>query len=59
MRARFALLAATAASMALAVQADTTTATWQTRVEITKEGAHCADDPNCFNRFHLPRPTVA
>jgi formamidase len=40
-------------------QADTTDVTWQNRVVIEKEGAHCADDPNCFNRYHPAIPTVA
>jgi len=39
--------------------ADTTDVTWQNRVEITKGGAHCADDPNCFNRFHPAIPASA
>jgi len=41
--------------------ADTTDVTWQNRVEITKEGAHCADDANCFNRYHpaIPEATTA
>jgi formamidase len=38
--------------------ADTTEVTWQNRVEIAKEGAHCADDPNCFNRYHPAIPPV-
>jgi formamidase len=39
--------------------ADTTAVTWQTRVEIQKKGAHCVDDPNCFNRYHPAIPAVA
>ena len=38
--------------------ADTTNVTWQNRVEIRKEGAHCADDPNCFNRYHPAIPNA-
>jgi len=36
--------------------ADTGEVTWQDRVEIPREGAHCADDPNCFNRYHPAIP---
>ena len=32
--------------------ADTTDVKTQTVVEITKKGAHCEQDPNCFNRYH-------
>ena len=39
--------------------ADTTDVTWQNRVEITKDGAHCADDANCFNRYHPAIPAAA
>ena len=39
--------------------ADTTDVTWQTRVVIEKEGDHCVDDPNCFNRYHPAIPSVA
>ena len=39
--------------------ADTTDVTWKTIVEVTKEGEHCADDPNCFNRYHPAIPPVA
>jgi formamidase len=39
--------------------ADTTDVRWQSRVEIAKEGAHCADDPNCFNRYHPEIPPAA
>ncbi|MDJ0896566.1 MAG: acetamidase/formamidase family protein [Alphaproteobacteria bacterium] len=39
--------------------ADTTDVTWQTRVVVEKQGAHCADDPNCFNRFHPAIPPGA
>ena len=43
------------------VLADTTDVTWQNRVELLKEGEHCADDPNCFNRYHpaIPAATTA
>ncbi len=39
--------------------ADTTDVQWQTIVEIEKAGAHCADDPNCFNRYHSATKPVA
>jgi formamidase len=37
---------------ALSVHADTTDVKTQSRVVVKKMGAHCADDPNCFNRYH-------
>jgi formamidase len=40
-------------------QADTTDVTWQNQVIVAKEGAHCADDPNCFNRYHPSIPPAA
>lgn len=39
-----------------AAVADTTDVRWQNRVVVAKEGAHCVDDPNCFNRYH---PAIA
>ena len=39
--------------------ADTTDVQTQTTVEVLKEGAHCEDDPNCFNRYHPAIPPVA
>jgi formamidase len=45
--------------LAHAAQADTSDVTWQSRVVVAKEGAHCADDPNCFNRYHPAIPPVA
>lgn len=32
--------------------ADTTDVKTQTIVEVFKEGPHCEEDPNCFNRYH-------
>jgi formamidase len=32
--------------------ADTSDVTWQNRVVVQKNGDHCSDDPNCFNRYH-------
>ena len=42
-----------------AALADTTDVTWQSRVVVAKSGAHCADDPHCFNRYHAAIPPVA
>ncbi|MBX2823979.1 MAG: acetamidase/formamidase family protein [Gammaproteobacteria bacterium] len=40
------------------LQADTTDVQWQDTVTVAKEGDHCVDDPNCFNRYHPEIPTV-
>lgn len=39
--------------------ADTTDSKWQSKVVIAKQGVHCVDDPNCFNRYHPDIPAVA
>ena len=39
--------------------ADTTDVVWQETVAVEKQGAHCVDDPNCFNRYHSAIPAVA
>ncbi len=39
-----------------AARADTTEQKWQSRVVVAKTGAHCADDRNCFNRYHPAIP---
>ncbi len=39
--------------------ADTTDQTWQRTVVVAKQGAHCVDDRNCFNRYHPRIPAVA
>ena len=39
--------------------ADTTDQKWMTKVVVGKQGDHCADDPNCFNRYHPAIPPVA
>jgi formamidase len=39
--------------------ADTTDAKWQNQVVIAKQGAHCVDDPQCFNRYHPDIPAIA
>ncbi len=57
---RFITLGAAALlSFVATAQADTTDVRWQTRVVVEKQGAHCVDDPNCFNRYHPNIPTVA
>ncbi|MGF1476861.1 MAG: acetamidase/formamidase family protein [Geminicoccaceae bacterium] len=50
-----AMLALAAAMPALA---DTGEVTWHQVIEIPREGAHCADDPSCFNRYHPAIPPV-
>ena len=40
------------AMLALPVLADTTDVKTQSIVYVNKRGAHCADDPNCMNRYH-------
>jgi formamidase len=53
MKARLtALLAVTAACAAGTVWADTSDVKTQSWVYVKKSGAHCADDPNCMNRYH-------
>ena len=39
--------------------ADTTDVKTQTIVEVFKEGPHCEEDPNCFNRYHHAIKPVA
>lgn len=39
--------------------ADTTEVTHETPVIVAKGGTHCADDPNCFNRYHPAIPPVS
>lgn len=39
--------------------ADTTDVKSQSYVEVKKQGAHCSDDPNCFNRYHPAIKAVA
>ena len=54
------LMLASALSMAgFQALADTTDQRWMTKVELTKRGMHCADDPNCFNRYHPDIPSKA
>jgi len=50
---RFAVLAAVPLALAaFSASADTTDVKTQSRVVVKKMGAHCADDANCFNRYH-------
>lgn len=39
--------------------ADTTEVKSQSVIEVTKKGAHCEQDPNCFNRYHPAIKPVA
>ncbi|MGI9384276.1 MAG: acetamidase/formamidase family protein [Methyloligellaceae bacterium] len=41
------------------LRADTTDVKWQNKVIVAKKGAHCVDDPNCFNRYNPAIPPVA
>jgi formamidase len=61
MKARFAALCAAlaAASLAVPAWADTTDVKTQSWVHVKKTGAHCADDPNCMNRYHPAIKPVA
>lgn len=55
------LLAGVASLFILSTQtiADTTDQRWMTKVELTKQGMHCIDDANCFNRYHPEIPSKA
>ena len=53
------LAAVAAATLAAPVWADTTDVKTQSWVRVKKTGAHCADDPNCMNRYHPAIPTIA
>ena len=48
-----------AATLAMPAFADTTDQKWMNKVVVAKQGDHCADDPNCFNRYHPAIPPVA
>lgn len=54
-----ALVAAMGATLTLNALADTTDVKTQSRVYIPKKGVHCAQDPNCMNRYHPAIPPVA
>jgi len=60
MRQMLSLLVSTVLAMLAApVFADTTDVRTQSFVEVTKHGAHCADDKNCMNRYHYAIPPIA
>ena len=65
MRQALRLLAASCALAGVSVlaatsgSADTGAVTWQTRVVLERSGDFCADDPNCFNRYHPDIPAAA
>ncbi len=59
MRIRIVMATAAVCLGAGAAWADTTDVTWSTQVVLAKDGEHCVDDPNCFNRFHPAIPPVA
>ena len=48
-----------AALAATGARADTTDVKSQSRVLVPKKGAHCVDDPHCFNRYHPAIPPVS
>lgn len=39
--------------------ADTSEVTHTDPIIVGKQGPHCAEDPNCFNRYHPAIPTIA
>ena len=41
------------------VKTDTTDSKWKKNVEVKKQGDHCKDDKNCFNRYHPAIKPVA
>ncbi len=53
------LVAMAAASVGPFAFADTADVKTQTIVEVKKKGAHCEQDPNCFNRYHPAIKPVA
>ena len=59
MKLRLALCATALFGYVGTAAADTTDSKWQNRVVIAKQGVHCVDDPNCFNRYHPDIPAVA
>ena len=56
---RLIIMAGLALGFAAPALADTTDQTWMNKVELTKQGDHCSDDPNCFNRYHPDIPPRA
>ncbi len=59
MRTLLPLILTAALVAAFTARADTTDSKWATTVVVTKTGDHCADDPNCMNRYHPAIPAVA
>lgn len=59
MRGRLITFAVLIFGLLCQASADTTSQHWMTKVEVTKQGAHCAGDPNCFNRYHPAIPSRA
>ncbi|MFZ2649522.1 MAG: acetamidase/formamidase family protein [Burkholderiaceae bacterium] len=53
------VMAVAAAGFAQSIFADTTSVKSQSTVEVKKKGAHCEQDPNCFNRYHPAIKPVA
>jgi formamidase len=53
------LLSALLGAAAWSTFADTSDVKTQSVVRVKKQGAHCADDPNCFNRYHPAIKPVA
>ncbi len=49
---RFWMVAAIAMLTLTSAYADTTDVKGPAEVVVSKSGAHCKDDPNCFNRYH-------
>ena len=56
---RFMVSVAALATIGIGAHADTSDQTWATKVVVEKQGEHCVDDPNCFNRYHPAIPPVA
>jgi acetamidase/formamidase len=46
-------------SLGFGAAVDATEVIWQNRVAVAKEGAHCVDDANCFNRYHPANPILS
>jgi formamidase len=59
MKKSLAILSAVTAGMFSPAYADTTDVKTQSVVVVKKQGAHCADDPNCINRYHYAFKPVA
>ncbi|MEY3790746.1 MAG: hypothetical protein RLZ09_1582 [Pseudomonadota bacterium] len=53
------LVALLASAIGPSAFADTAEVKTQTIVEVKKKGAHCEQDPNCFNRYHPAIKPVA